>query len=386
MVGFCSLIGGKSMKGSILLFKIKGIRIEINFSWLFIFVLITYTLANNYFPVNYPAWTIAERWGSAVTITILFLFSILIHELAHSLVSVRLGIMVKRITLFIFGGIAEIEKEPDTPAKEIRIALAGPAASLILCILFLGLSIQLNYINTPQNIIIIFLYLSSVNFTLAVFNMVPAFPLDGGRVLRAIIWHIKKDIQKATKITTNIGHIFGYLLIFYGVINIFNGDFINGLWLILIGFFVNQSAQSSYQNMIADQLFSNTLVREFMTGTVVTVNEEISVTDLVEQFFLKYKFGVFPVSSSSKVTGIVSIRSVRDVPQSEWNTTQVKEILFPLEPDMLVSAEETVETAMKKIFGNHIGKVLVMENDALIGIVSRADILNYMMINEQLKS
>jgi Zn-dependent protease len=231
------------MKGSVVIGKFKGIQIEVNGSWLVIFGLITYMLATNYFPQNYPDWQPIIGWIMGSIIALLLFVSVLLHELSHSLVSKSLGIQVKKITLFIFGGIAQIEKEPDDPGKELKIGIAGPAMSVLLFILLTLLVNILTFSGAPEVIIVPLAYIAQVNIVLAIFNMVPAFPMDGGRVLRALIWRFSGNLQKATKISSSLGGLFGYFLIFTGVYWIMTGNIINGIWFILIGWFINQASQ-----------------------------------------------------------------------------------------------------------------------------------------------
>lgn len=374
------------MKGTISLGRIYGIEIEINASWLVVFALITYSLATSNFPQNYPKWPVVFMWSFAGLIAVMLLVSILLHELCHSLVSKRLGINVKRITLFIFGGMAEIEKEPDRPAKEFKIALAGPAMSLFLFFLFWLSAMLSTILGIPEYIIVFFSYIAGINLTLAIFNLIPAFPMDGGRVLRALIWQITHNLQKATKITTGIGRIFGYLLSLIGILYIVYGVFLNGIWLVFIGFFIGQSAKSSYQSLMITDLLGKTSVRKFMTEEVVSVDEQLSIKELVELYFLKYKFVMFPVKRQDEIVGIVNISSIQDLSPDSWKSITVKEVMLPLTDDMIALPEETVADVLNKLFGNEAGRVLVMEQNRLIGIVTRTDVLNYLRIHSQLNS
>lgn len=371
------------MKGSITVGKIKGIEIQINISWLVIFGLVTYMLASSYFPVNYPDWGTGARWVLSAVISLMLFASVLLHELSHSLVSISLGVPVKKISLFIFGGVAEIEKEPDSPSKELKIAAAGPAMSIFIFIFFTGLAIGLDAIGAPETVVVPLSYVASMNLVLAIFNLVPAFPLDGGRVLRATIWQIKGDLQLATRIASSMGTIFGYLLIFTGVFWVFTGYLINGIWFMFIGWFLTQSSQSSYQNMVLSDIFNKIPVGKFMSKNVVTVNSYISVQELVDSYFYSYKFAVFPVKKNEDIVGIVNLESVKKIPRDEWNQTAVDKIATPIDRGLIVSPESTVSDAMTKLFSNSLGRVLVMDGSKLVGIVSRTDILNYIRIYSQ---
>jgi Zn-dependent protease/predicted transcriptional regulator len=372
------------MKNSFVIGKIKGIMIEINISWFIIFALVTYSLAASYFPVNYPEMDPTSRWVLGIIISLMFFVSVLLHELSHSLVSVSLGIPIKKITLLIFGGIAQIEKEPDEPIKELKIAIAGPAMSIFLFALFMLLANIFIYIGAPEVVVVPFAYLSSVNLVLAIFNLVPAFPMDGGRVLRALIWHFSGDLQKATKFSSDMGRLFAYFLIFTGVFLILSNDFLNGIWLAFIGWFINQMSQSSYQSMVMSDIFDKIHISEFMTDKVVVVDYHISVQELVDSYFYKYKFAIFPVKRNEEIIGIVHAGSVKTLQKESRIQNDVGSIITPLADNFIVSPEDTVSAAMAKLFGNGIGRVLVMDQGNLIGIVSNTDILNYLRLYNQL--
>ena len=371
------------MKGSVVIGKFKGIQIEVNSSWLVIFGLVTFMLATNYFPQNYPDWNPVLRWILGSIIALLLFVSVLLHELSHSLVSISLGIQVKKISLFIFGGIAQMEKEPDEPSKELKIGIAGPAMSVFLFILLMLLTNIFAFFGTPEIIIVPLTYVAQVNLILAIFNMVPAFPMDGGRVLRALIWHFSGNLQNATKIAASLGGVFGYFLIFTGIFWIMTGNLINGIWFAFIGWYINQASQSSYQQTVMSNMFDKISVSEFMTAKVIVVDYHISVQELVDSYFYNYKFTSFPVKKDEEVIGIVNLERVKNVPKESWDQTSVGGIATSLEDNLIVSPNDTVSTAMTKIFSNSIGRVLVMEQVTLIGIVSRTDILNYIRIHSQ---
>lgn len=372
------------MKNAIRLGKIKGIEIEINYSWLIVFGLITYLLATSYLPTMYPGWQVGLQWAIGGTMALLLFVSVLFHELSHSLVSKKLGVDVKKISLFIFGGVSQMEEEPDEPKKELKIAFAGPAMSLFQAALFLLLSTVLRNAGIPEVLMAIFVYIYSVNFVLAIFNLIPAFPMDGGRVLRAIIWHFSKNLEKATKIASSIGGMFGYLLIFLGIFLILGGDLINGIWFLFIGWYIHQTSQSAYQYTIMTNRFNKIHVSEFMTEKVMAVDDHLSVQELVDNYFYKHKYTTFPVIRNGEAIGIVNIDSVRKIPKESWSRTAVGSITTPLGDSLVVSPDDTVTTAMEKILGNTIGRVLVMDHAKLIGIVSKTDMLNYIKIQNML--
>ncbi len=285
--------------------------------------------------------------------------------------------------MFIFGGVAQIEQEPDEPMKELKMAIAGPAMSIFLYGLFFLLSAALRSVGAPLAAVVSFEYLSNINLTLAIFNLVPAFPLDGGRVLRAIIWRFSGSLQKSTKIASTMGSVFGYFLISMGVLLLLNGNTINGIWLVFIGWFINQMSRDSYQSMLLSDIFDKIKVGEFMTAEVVTVDRSLSVQELVENYFLRYKFAVFPVSQEGRIIGIVSTASVKQLDKASRLQTTVGSITTPLSDKLVVSPSDIVSTAVKRLSANGVGRVLVMDQDNLLGIVSNTDILNYMWIKNQ---
>ena len=372
------------MKSSFIIGKIKGIIIEVNISWFIIFSLVTYSLATSYFPVSYPGFSMPTNWLLGCIIAVLFFVSVLLHELSHSLVSKRLGIPVNKITLFIFGGIAQIDKEPDTPDDELKISIAGPAMSLVLFALFMLLAKILNLFGASQVVVVALSYLSSANLLLTIFNLIPAFPMDGGRVLRSIIWRVTGDLQKATKYSTSLGTLFGNFFIILGVFVAFNGNLLSGIWLAFIGWFIIQLAQSNYQTVVIKNIFDKIYIREFMTSNVTTVDYSISVQELIENYFYKYKFIIFPVKRNDEIVGVVSVETVKDIDKELRAKTTVGSIAIPINPDLTVSSGDNVSKAMTKLYKNGIGRVLVMDQGNLIGIISSTDILNYLNIYMEL--
>lgn len=372
------------MKSSFVVGNIKGIQIEVHISWFIVFGLVIFMLAKSYFPQNYPDWTPVLCWTSGTIIALLLFASVLLHELSHSLVSKSLGINVRKITLFIFGGIAQIEGEPDEPIKELKIAIAGPAMSVFLFIFFLFLANLAVHLGAPDYVGVLFNYLASINLILAIFNMVPAFPLDGGRVFRALVWHFRGSLQNATMIASSMGNVFGFFLIFTGIFWMLTGDFINGIWFAFIGWFISQASQASYQNTLISDIFNKIHVSEFMTDKVITVDYFISIQELVDHYFYKYKFTCFPVNRNGEIMGIVTVDNINGIHKELWGQTSVGKITTPLNDSLTIAPDETVSAAMTKLFGNHIGRVLVMNGDQLKGIISRTDILNYIRIHSQL--
>lgn len=374
------------MKSSLYIGSIKGIRIEINYSWFIIFIIVTWSMAASYYPLNYPDLDLVTRILLGTAFAVLFFLSVLLHELSHSLVSISLKVPVKKITLLIFGGASEMEKEPDDPLKELKIAIAGPAMSVLLFVLLTLLANLLAGLGVAGVVVTSISYLANINLVLGLFNLIPAFPLDGGRVLRSLIWHFSKDLHKATKIASSLGKVFGYLLIVVGVFLTLNGNLFNGIWLVFLGWMINQMSTSSYQSMVVSNIFDKIHVREFMNGKIVSVDSAISVRELIDAYIFKYKYTTFPVMSAGQVVGIINANSVKEVPRESLLQTTVGSIVIPITDSVIVAPDETVSSAMQKILGNGIGRVLVMEGGALVGLISKTDILNYLDLYNKLKT
>jgi len=256
--------------------------------------------------------------------------------------------------------------------------------SIFLFGLFFLLSIIFKNFGAPEAAVVSLDYLSTINLSLAIFNLVPAFPLDGGRVLRAIVWRFTGNLQKATRIASAMGSIFGYFLIAFGVLLLLSNYIINGIWLVFIGWFINQMSKESYQSMMLSDIFDKINTREFMTGKVVTVDRNVSVQELVDNYFYKYKFAVFPVIQNGSIIGIVSAAKVKQLETGAWSQTTVGSITTPLSDSLVVSPEDVVSTAMTKLRSNGVGRVLVLDQNNLLGIVSNTDILNYLWIRNQI--
>ena len=358
------------MSGSFRLTRIFGIDVEINISWLLVFALFSFTLARDYFPAQMVGFEPSAYWSMGIITTILIFASILLHELGHSLMAIKEGIPIKRITLFIFGGVAQMEKEPHLPGVELKIALVGPATSMVLA--FLG---WLLFRIIPPDLAIsqVVFFLARLNLIVGLINLIPAFPLDGGRVLRAGLWHFLKNLLRATRIAVLIGSVFAFTAIGWGFLLILN-SMIWGLWYIFLGWLLYQSGQASYTQLVFHQTFKGVPVSQIMSRNVQSVHSDTTLNQLVHQFY-QYKFGAFPVVDDGKLLGMVTLNHLREVNQEEWQRTTVAQIMIKDSNLINVSPDtEAVEVMMKMASGN-IGRVLVTENHRLVGILSRTDMM-----------
>ncbi len=366
------------------LLRIGGIQIIIDYSWFIVFVLVIYSMAESYFPAQHH-FTTPQYWLMGIVAATLLFASVLIHELAHSLVAVKQGIQVTSIRLFIFGGVAQISSEPRSGRNEFLIALAGPAASMALGFFF-GILYGVLYLSGQLvPVAAITLYLSMANVILAFFNMIPGFPLDGGRILRAILWDRWDDMARATKVVSQLGNAFALFLIVLGVLQfLLTQSLISGLWFIFIGLFMKQSAVGSYQAVVLKQALAGVQIRQIMTEHVVGVDWLTSVEELVRDYVYKHQFTNFPVFNRDDFLGMVSLDEVKQVPKELWVFKQVRDIMTPVEQVPSLKPTDDATEALARMVSDDLGRMPVIENGHLVGIVSRRDIMNLFKIKSDL--
>jgi Zn-dependent protease/CBS domain-containing protein len=365
--------------------KILGFQIDIDWSWLLIFALIVYTLSVGFFPSAYPQFTASTNWILGVVAALLLFASVLAHELTHSVVARRNGIEMKGITLFLFGGAAQTKGEPKTAWVEFKMAIVGPISSLIIAAVFLGLQNLSAAVGWPTPVTAVFGYLWFINLILAVFNMVPGFPLDGGRVLRSAIWGATGNLRKATRWASYVGQGFGYLLMASGFFFVFGGAFVGGIWFILIGWFLAGAARQSYEQLLLQQALSGVDVREVMTGEVPVVAPEMSVEEFVNEHLLRQDYQAYPVSQDHRLLGIIGVEDVRAVPRERWNTTSVEHILRPVEDERTVEPGDDAWKAFMQLAELDAKRLLVMEGDRLEGVVTRENLFHLVRMKTQLE-
>jgi Zn-dependent protease len=326
------------------LFKVLGIRISIDRTWFIVFVLIAWSLSFGYFPLHLPGLGKLTYVIMGVVSSLILFMCVLAHELSHSYVSNRLGLPVRGITLFIFGGVAELSKEPEDPKTELKIAVAGPMASAGLALIFYAASIATASFNAPT-LTAVTSYLAMINIMLVIFNMIPGFPLDGGRVLRALWWMRTKDLTGATRAASMVGKGFAVFLILSGLLQITRGGFIGGIWSIFIGLFLRQAAQSSYQQVLMKTSLDGVKVSEIMSKNVITITADLSVASVVENYFLSYHFASFPVIKGGDVKGILTLKGVKELQRDDWDKTGVQSIMEELTSDDVLEPDDSALTA-----------------------------------------
>lgn len=365
--------------------KIFGIEIELSYSWFFIFLMVTVLLTFGIFPEQFPDHSLSINIILGLITSALFFASLLFHEMSHSLVANLNKIPIKKITLFIFGGMAQMSEEPSNPVSELKMAVAGPISSMFLALIFYLLYRLLLGTGLPSPYYASFTWLWQINLMLAIFNLAPGFPLDGGRVFRAILWMFTNDMDKATKVASKTGQGFAFLLMGIGFLLMISGN-LGGIWFILIGWFLYQSAIASYQQLLLQHGLADIKVSEIMTDKVETVPPDITLKDMVNEKFLKYRFGRFPVVDGDNLLGIVTLHDIKEVPRSKWPSTTAGEVVELLEEPMLVNRDDPAVNALIKMAREEIGHLLVVDSDNhLVGIVTRADIIHLMNLKKELK-
>jgi Zn-dependent protease/CBS domain-containing protein len=366
------------------LLRLFGFEIRFELTWLILLALIIWSLSAGYFPETYGDLPQSTYLWMAVIGAIGVVSSIVVHELTHSLVARSYGMTIKGITLFAFGGAAELEDEPPTPRAEFFMAAAGPLMSLVLAAVFWLLGGALAAAGVPTPLVGVVSYLGVINVILAVFNLVPAFPLDGGRMLRAVLWGWGGDMRWATRIAANIGGAFGVALILLGILSAFSGNLVGGMWFALIGLFVRAAATSSYQQLITRQVLGRISVARVMTRDVVTAPADATIAELVGDYFLGRNLKLVPVVARGAPIGVVDVRAAKSVPRDEWDRRRIAEIMVPLSPDKTISADTDAGEALERMQRSGQNRLLVMEGAVLVGILSLTDILRVVSVHLEL--
>jgi len=370
---------------SIKLFKVFGIEIRLDYSWFIIFALFAYFFGFIYFPSVLPGLN-KGLLALITVITVIFVFiSVLIHEMSHSLVARRKGTSVEKITLFLFGGMAQIEKEPETPYSELIMAIAGPAASFVVAAIFGVIwffTKNIALVREPVG------YLAIVNIILGVFNILPGYPLDGGRVLRAIIWKTTGNLERATFIASTVGRVIGFVLIAAGIFFIFMGNFLNGIWLAFMGWFIQSSAQMGYRQLIFETSIKGIKVRDIMNENIVNVTKDITIQDLVDDYFMKYRFGRFPVIEDEKTQrfiGVISLHDIKGVSKEEWPKVKIGDIVKSVSESEKVDMSMEISDAIKKMGKNDLGHLVIMSGNKLRGIITKSDVMRFIRIRSEFR-
>ena len=367
------------------LITVLGITLRIDSSWLVVAALLSWMLTNS-FAIGYSELSTTTHWIMGLAGVLGLFGSVVLHEFGHAIMARQVGLSIRGITLFFFGGVAEMDSEPPSPGAEFLVAVAGPAVSFLLAIgcfvtygLFWGVAV------TPAALGVIE-YLGLINLALLIFNLVPAFPLDGGRVLRSALWYWKRDLRWATSIASRIGRGFGTLMIAFGIIEIIvRQDLVSGLWKCLIGMFLRNAAQASYRQVVLRRNLEGETVRRFLRTDPIVVPRSISIADLVENYVYKHHLKLFPVMDNDRLIGCVATEQIKGLPQSEWARQSVGTIVTPCSPTDTISPDTGATAAMAQMSRTGTDRLLVVEDGRLVGIITLKDLLEFLSLKVELE-
>jgi Zn-dependent protease/predicted transcriptional regulator len=367
------------------LFKLMGFEVRLDASWIILAFLITWSLAVGYFPSADPGLAHEDYWWMAAIAAVALFLSIVIHEFAHSVVARNKGLPMRGITLFVFGGVAEMGGEPQSPGVEFWMAIVGPLTSVAI-----GVIAYLVYLATrgvwPAQVAGVIHYLGWVNLLLAAFNSIPAFPLDGGRVLRSAIWHYQRDLLRATRIASGIGSGFGVLLMALGVVELFFGGFVSAVWWFVLGIFLRGAAQQSFQQVMVQRALQNEPVSRFMNTHPVTVPPNISVEDLIQDYVYRFHHKMFPVVTDTRLAGCISTDDVKSIPREEWRQHSVQELMHPCSAENTITPETNAISALSKMSQSGRSRLLVVDHEKLLAIVALRDLLDFLSLKMDVES
>jgi Zn-dependent protease len=360
------------------LFDLFGFRIQVDLTWTFLALLVTWSLAVGFFPALYPGLGQTVYLAMAVVGMIGLGASLVLHESAHALVARSYGLPIKYITLFIFGGVAQLEREPQTAKSEFLMAIAGPIMSLALGALFWLCWVGADGAALPPGMVGVLHYLFVVNLLLGGFNMIPAFPLDGGRALRAGLWGWRGDLLWATRIASSTGKVFAYTLIGLGLLRAVYGDIVGGIWMVLIGLFVRGAAQSSYMEVVTHRLLDEVPVTNFLHEQAIPVPADISLDTFVHDYVYATHADFYPVVSGERLRGGIAPRQLRNVPKRRWRALTVGEVMTPLGDETVLPPSADVAQALTKMRRTGSDHVMVAQRDRLHGVVAMRELQRYL--------
>jgi len=367
------------------LFSLFGFEVSVDASWLLLAVLISWTLAGSVFPGVTPGLMPAHYWVMAGFGTVGLFMSIVFHETAHSLVARHYGLPIRGITLFIFGGVAEMTAEPNRPRDELLMAAAGPAASLFLAAICYALLLGVAAWNGPTAVAGVVWYLALINFILALFNLVPAFPLDGGRIFRAAMWSWRGDLVWATRIAAGAGNLFGAFLIVLGLIEVLQGDFVGGMWRFLIGMFLRGAASASYSETVARKLLAEIAVVRIMNPDPITVTSGTLVQTFIDDYVYRYHHRWFPVVDDGTVVGSMTMQQAASMDRALWPVVPIGQAMRPLSPDDVLGPDADAFTALAQMRRTGQNRLMVLHHGRLFGMVSSRDLLDVLSLEQELR-
>ena len=374
------------MREGIRLFKIFGIEISLDFSWFIIFFLVTWSLASGYFPFKYPFFDKGTYWLMGAISSVLLFATVLMHELSHSVVANINGLNIRRIKLFIFGGVAQLDREPPSPRIEFDVAIAGPICSFILHFIFKATAggISAVFLGRGQNpVVVILMYLSFINMFLAIINLIPAYPLDGGRILRAFLWARTKSLRRATAIASNVGKLFALFLIFNGFIVAIRGE-MAGLWYVFIGMFLFGAAKMGYESVLLRDAMGESRVGDVMSPAIIIKDTGMTIDRVIDKYFFHYHHSSFPVMENGKFSGMLNLSKIKEVPREDWARITVSQCLEPVDPVTVVRTGEKTINILRRLAEHSKEHLLVMQGERIVGIITRVDIMKLLKMKVDL--
>ena len=381
--------------------RVFGIDIRLDWSWLLILLLVVWSLSTTFSGIH-PNWSVSLVWGTAIVAALLFFGSVLAHELAHSVVAKARGIPVQSITLFLFGGVSNIQREPKSPGDEFVMAILGPITSLViggalLTIAVISSGIQVSLSNTTQTLkqmgplLTMVVWLGSINVTLGIFNLIPGFPLDGGRVLRSILWATTNNLQRATRWAAGVGQTIAWLMIIAGIsmtfgvqIPFFGTGIGGGLWLAFIGWFLNTASIQSYRQVVIHDVLEGVPVSRMMRLSPPTCSPDCTVSRLVHDHIMGTDDQAFPILDEGRLVGLVTLEDVRKIDHDAWDSTLIQDIMTPVEKLIVVSPDEEAGQALEKLASSDVRQLPVLNNGELVGLLRRRDIIKWLQLHAEL--
>lgn len=355
--------------------RILGISIGVDYSWFVIFTLLTWMLAGSYYPAEFKDWPPPLYWFMGAVTTIIFFVCVLLHELGHSVVALRYNIPVRSITLFLFGGVAQIGADPPSAIAEFLTAIAGPLVSLALAVCFYSVQPM---VSGMEPLLGLAKYLAYINLAVVLFNLIPGYPLDGGRVFRAIVWAITKNMRRATFIAANVGRFFAFLFILAGVWQMFHGNFGGGLWIACIGWFLDNAASAQVQQVMFQGLLAGHRVSQAMSTHCATVPADLTLQQLVDEHILGSGQRCFLVNRDDNTVGLMTLHRVKEVPRPEWATTSAAQVMLPLEQVKCIDPDAELWVALQEMDRDGVNQMPVTRDHRVIGMLRREDVITFL--------